>query len=603
MGGGLARRLAIKLDEFSSVGLIGWRGATFAYIMGMGHKFRTTRRSVMRGLGSMAGAATLQGCVGDSLSASQTDNIIDYPESGSEQSMAFGQKALGRIEHIVVLMMENRSFDHMFGALSIEKGLVDAYGNPLGGEGRKDVRGLTGQEVNYDLDGNPHHPHRMTKEEYVMGDIAHEWEDCQRQAQYDPEGEWANDGFVKRHHEDVLKPHDPDLDDPSYCATYKYFGNQVGCPPVHAPMGVFTREELPVYYDLADNYTLCDNWFASVLGPTWPNRFFSHAGTAGGNMSNTPLLGYRTIWEIMRNDPGLKDRASKFGSPICANFYCDLPLAPTVGEGNILGSELGDGIFGGILEPFWKKGSAFFEGLTTNSFEEYVAEDKLPFFSMIDPGYAGGYDDHPPSDVGLGQAFVSLIYNMLAAHPKVWEKTLFIVTYDEHGSFYDHVVPPGPDATYNGKPMSQTFDEDPNFRRLGVRVPGIIIGPHARKGYVSRVPYEHCSILRTATDRWDLQEGYLNERVANSESFLDCLDGDVDKNNIPEPAAITTLEFSESQVMDWASQTFPNGQPGLDRELDLGRIDRRLDLRKNRVHHIAEMLQLGEKYGALKLKA
>lgn len=553
----------------------------------------------------MAGAATLNACVGDGGPGSQSDDVTDtdYPESGSDSSLAFGAPALNRIEHIVVLMMENRSFDHMFGALSIPQGLTDAYGNPLGGEGRTDVRGLTGNEMNVDLDGNPHYPHRMTKEEYVMGDIAHEWEDCHRQAQWDPNGEWANDGFVRRHHEDFNKPYDPDHDDPSFCATYKYFGNQVGCPPVHAPMGVFTREELPVYYDLADNFTLCDMWFSSVLGPTWPNRFYSHAGTAGGNKSNSPMLGKRTIWEQMRNDPELLDRASKFGSPICANFYCDLPLAPTVGEGNILGSELGDGMFGGILEPFWKKGSSFFEGLTTNSFEEYVAEDKLPFFSMIDPGYAGGYDDHPPSDVGLGQAFVSLIYNMLAAHPKVWAKTLFIVTYDEHGSFYDHVVPPGPGATYNGKPMSHTYDEDPDFRQMGIRVPALVIGPHARKGYVSRLPYEHCSILRTATDRWNLSEGYLNDRVANAESLLDCLDGNVNKTNTPAPAAITTLEFSESKVMEWASQPFPNGQPGLDTQLDRGLIDRRLDLRKHRMGHIAEMLELGEKYGAVKVTA
>lgn len=319
-------------------------------------------------------------------------------------------------------------------------------------------------------------------------------------------------------------------------------------------MGIYAREDLPVMYALADNYTLCDQWFSSVLGPTWPNRFYLHAGSSRGQTGNKPVLGMRTIWEKMR----------EHCLPVI-NYYCDLPWAHVVGEGFVLSSELGDGIVGGILQQFFDSQPGI------GSFYNDVKNDNLPAYSLIDPGFSSGYDDHPPADIKLGQAFISYIYHVLASNPKVWAKTLFVITYDEHGSFYDHVVPPG---NVPGSP--QSFDEFAGFNQLGIRVPSLVIGPHVKKGYVSHVQYDHCSVISTLYDRYNLASGgvgHLNERTRHTATLADCIDqsaGVEGGTPLAPPALIPKLEFSESKLMDWVGQPFPDGQEGLARIADRG---------------------------------
>jgi phospholipase C len=543
----------------------------------------TSRREIMQAMSALGGAAALGGCSGsDQEIAQQEDQFIQCWFNGREKHALQKRGTFGNIEHVVVLMMENRSFDHYFGARSIPKGMTDEHGNDLGGEGRGDVDGLTGEEYNLDLSGNRVGIHRLT--DTLYGDIAHEWDNCHRQFDYEGTGTGKMDGFVREHEADVKRQGKD-----SYCATYKYFGKNVGCPPHTFPMGIYTREELPVYYALADNYTLCDNWHSSVLGPTWPNRFYLHACTSGGETGGKPVIGKRTIWEKMRQQ-----------CMRVLNYYCDIPWAHVVGEGAVLGSELGDGVFGGILEQF--HASQFGVG----SFYQTVQDDNLPAFSVIDPGYSSGYDDHPPADIALGQAFVSYIYKILCSNPEVWKKTLFIVTYDEHGSFYDHVVPPGADAKYsNGDPMAHTYDEHAHMRQLGVRVPALVIGPHVKKGYVSHESYEHCSVASTLYDRFDLTangSGYMNERQRQARNLSDCIDKGVIPGKEPPPAEIPMLEFSESELMDWVEKPFPDGQPGLAKMVETGEMPRELDHRPYRKQHLREFLEQGEMLGAFRVR-
>ena len=349
-------------------------------------------------------------------------------------------------------------------------------------------------------------------------------------------------------------------------------------------MSFYTRDELSVMYALADNYTLCDNWFSSVLGPTWPNRFYMHAGSSRGQRYNKPELGMRTLWEAM-GDQCLGGK----------NYYCDIPFAHTVGEGFLLNSKLGDGRFGGILRSFHKSQPG------RGSFYEDVQDDNLGPLNIIDPGYSSGYDDHPPSDILLGQAFIAYIYKILASNPKVWNKTLFVITYDEHGSFYDHVVPPG---AVPGS--SQSLDEHEEFRQLGIRVPALVIGPHVKAGHVSHAQYDHCTIARTVTDRFDLTAGgrpWLNDRVKETADLSDCFDPDIDPEEPNAPRDdIPVLEFSESELMDFSRAPFPDGQEELARMVDRGQIPREHDLRPYREQHMREFIELGEKLGAIKLK-
>ncbi len=352
-------------------------------------------------------------------------------------------------------------------------------------------------------------------------------------------------------------------------------------------MGFYTRKELPIYYAMADNYTICDNWYSSVLGPTWPNRFYLHAGNSRGEKSNHPVLGMRSIWEKLREQ-----------CLPCLNYYADIPWAHVVGEGFLFDTEIGDGEWGGILQQMFQSQPGY------GSFYKDVKKGTLPAFSLIDPGFSSGYDDHPPADVGLGQAFVSYVYHLLAYNPDVWNKTLFIITYDEHGSFYDHVVPPG---NVPGSP--QSFDETPDFRQLGMRVPGILIGPHVKKRYVSHQQFDHCSVLSTVTNRFDLTangSGWLNERVRHTSDLSDCIDPNAvalaqQGKKVPGPASIPVLEFSESKMMDWVEQEFPDGQEGLAEMVRDGRIPAEHDLRPYRAQQMLDFLETGEEIGAFKV--
>ncbi len=539
-------------------------------------KRNVTRRDAIKGAGGLAAATLGVGCASDDgVAQGEEDELIQCLWNGKGKKAKEKRGTFGNIEHVVVLMMENRSFDHYFGALSIAKGREDAYGNPFGGEGRNEVNGLTGDEWNPDRQGNRVDVYRMMKTQ--IGDINHEWDNCHRQMNWEGKGKSTNDGFVRNHEEDLAKGAQ------SYCSTYKYFSHNIGCPEAHAPMGIHSRADLPVMYSLADHYTLCDNWYASVLGPTWPNRFHLHAGTAAGIKGSKPMLSKKTIWSLL-------------GDSCVAgtNYYCDIPFAHTVGKGFLLGTRFFDGKLFGTLRPFHSSQPGF------GSFYNDVKNDNLQPFSVIDPGFSSGYDDHPPADIALGQAFISYVYRILASNPEVWKKTMLIITYDEHGSFYDHVVPPG---NVPGSP--QSYDENADFRQLGMRVPALIVSPYAKQGYVSHKQYDHCSILNTTIKRFDLANGgdWLNNRVKNTADLSDCIDPHVTPQNAPSPRDdIPVLEFSEHELMDMANNPFPDGQEGLAKMVESGEIPREYDLRPYRAQHMREFMEIGEKLGAFVIK-
>ena len=146
-------------------------------------------------------------------------------------------------------------------------------------------------------------------------------------------------------------------------------------------------------------------------------------------------------------------------------------------------------------------------------------------------------DDHPPHDILAGQAFVSAIYKILQNSPD-WKDTLLVITYDEHGSFYDHV-----------KPGVVGQDTDPEFRQRGFRVPAIVVGPGVKKGYVSKTQYDHCSILSTFTNRFGLAP--TNDRVRLARDIADCIDTST-RRGAAGNAQMQRLELSEATVMESA---------------------------------------------------
>jgi phospholipase C len=303
------------------------------------------------------------------------------------------------------------------------------------------------------------------------------------------------------------------------------------CANPNDPMAYYTRKDTPIYHAMFDNYAICDRYFCSVMGPTWPNRFYLHAASSGGIKKNTPREGsfVDTIWHRLADkclsavnyyadapwmDGALPGIIAHFTAFDTARVFDNQPLAPVGGIGGFL--------------PEWAR-----KAIDHPTFETQCREGKLPTVSIIDPAFlAAPNDDHPPHDVMAGQAFVSMIYKMLTSNIEQWKKTLFIITYDEHGSFYDHVAPP----------VVQE-DENAEFRQLGFRVPCILVGPYVKKNYVSHVQYDHVSLLSTLTRRFNLKS--LNKRVDKANDLRDLIDFDALESKPKDPAAMPKIQVSE----------------------------------------------------------
>ncbi|MBZ5715504.1 alkaline phosphatase family protein [Nannocystis pusilla] len=395
--------------------------------------------------GGSEGATGTTSTTGDDSSTSEAESTTtESPVDECAASDLTPEELLAGIEHVVVLVMENRSFDHYFGALKFLEG--------------RTVDGLDGDEWNPSVGLGDVSVFKL--DEFQPADPPHEWDECHTQFNL---GE--NNGFVFEN----------EKKNPG-------FAEQV--------MGYHVREQIPVLYGLADNFALCDRWFCSVMGPTWPNRYYVHACSSDGGKTNFPSPFIDTLWHAC-NDAGITSRIYFTDVPWVAGAF---PLIPTVW------GKLADGVGGFSLDAL----------TNPNNLDRFFADAAaglLPNFTVIDPGFTSN-DDHPDHDIQLGQILIGSIYKALAEGPG-WGKTLFIITYDEHGGFYDHVPPP------------QTVDDEAEFRQMGFRVPSLVIGPHVRRGCTVSTQFEHCSIGATLMRRFGLAP--LNERMATANDVSSCI--------------------------------------------------------------------------------
>jgi hypothetical protein len=501
--------------------------------------------SILPGILGVAGMGGTWGCSGSA----------DEEAAHEADAVAKGAEILARYKKFVVLVMENRSFDHYFGHLSL----------PLneGGEGRADVNGFQSlaAHANPDLNNNKVVPFRSTN--MAIGDIDHEWEACHKQF-----NAGRNDGFVRAHQEDLVRLNDKNDATKANCFGTKDDKGVARCGDPKDPMAFYGREETPVYHQLLDEYALCDNWFASVMGPTWPNRYYIHAATSGGKKVNKPLSG---IGSEARNSifgmvsaakKGFKKEGAVDPDRACVDFFADVPLLPIMFP---TGAGLGDGLDfinflpnfnyahlfdapreGGLNDLSRLSGKIFGDKIPSGllnfiaearrspTFETLCREGKLPPISFIEPPYQlAPMDDHPPHDVLAGQAFVASIYKMLSESPD-WKHTCLIITYDEHGSFYDHV-----------KPGVVNEDENAEFRQLGFRVPSLVIGGGIKSGHVSKTRYDHCSVLSTLTRRFDLEPS--NRRVELASDIRDCIA--TGTGGSKGTMRLQKVQLSESRIM------------------------------------------------------
>jgi phospholipase C len=326
---------------------------------------------------------------------------------------------LAKIDKIVILMLENRSFDHMLGYLKLE-------------ENRSDVDGLSPGMSNSDGQNNYpiHHLEHTALRSHQ--DPCHTGQ-CVADQLADNNG-----GFVK-----------------NYVATHPWDSER------DLVMGYYNRSELLTYDYLAAEFTICDHWFSSVPGATWPNRLYAATGRANGSKDNKTI----PIYNLPAFVRHLDARNVSWG------WYTD----------NFFGSTLN------LTDRKYRSLSNY----NSDDFYQQAADGTLPSVCWIDPifvttaGTFAANDDHPPADIRHGQEFVLNIYHALVSNSEQWQKTLLVIVYDEHGGFYDHVAPPAAE------------DDKPNFRSYGVRVPAILVSPWVARGKVVSTPFDHTSLIKT----------------------------------------------------------------------------------------------------------
>jgi phospholipase C len=306
------------------------------------------------------------------------------------------------INHVVVDMQENRSFDHYFGFAPF----VGQYGVPAG-------------YSQPDGNGGTVKPYHFTS--LATPDVGHSW--GAMHAEYHG---GKMDGF--------------------------YTTDGIDC------MGYYTQADLPFYYSLFQNSSLCTNYFCSLMGPTWPNRFYLAAGTSGGITTNGiwgyGVFDYPIILDLLE-DAGVTWKVYNIG-------WDSVPFGNT------------DNVF-----VFWKRWAH--DQRTRGSKGEYFDDlrlGRLPQVSFIIPSFARGWDEHPPADVSVGMGIQQELITALM-QSSAWDSSAYILTYDESGGFFDHVSPPQLDAF-----------------GLGIRLPTWVISPWAKPGHLEPTLYEHTSILK-----------------------------------------------------------------------------------------------------------
>lgn len=377
---------------------------------------------------------------------------------------------LDQMQQIVVLMLENRSFDHMLGFLY--EGKQTPAGVPF--------EGLTGTESNIDSTGKA----------ISVWKITPATPDAYLKPGHDP-GEGYQATNLQLFGADV-PPTPPVATNSGFVTDFEYvLKTQTNRPTVPGTtpadiMAMHTPETLPVLSALAAGYAVSDMWFAPAPTETLPNRAFACAATSLGHMDDsTKYYNCQSIFGLL-SQHNLDWRIFGYsGPPLTRNDFPDVTQAPAAHFG----------VF--------------------QDFQTAAAAGTLPPFTFLEPSWGStGNSQHPTDDVALGEQLIHDVYYALY-NGKGWATTLLIITYDEHGGCYDHVPPPLGATTPDASVGEFGFD----FTRFGVRVPAVLVSPLIPAGTVLRAPegmppFDHTSILATVEHRWNLPPLTGRDKVA-----------------------------------------------------------------------------------------
>jgi phospholipase C len=379
---------------------------------------------------------------------SESAPALREPGSRPYPDLPPGTDTIPQLKHIVVLMMENHSYDNHLGMLD----RAGADGLALGADGKPVA-------ANPYADGKIQHAFRMPTTCQLSGHPSQTWQDSHTQL-----ADGKLDGFVIS-----------------------------GSGPV--AMGYWEKADLPFYYSLASVFPIADRYFCSVLGQTFPNRRYLMAATSLGmindgvpNPLDYPAGG--TIFDRL-HDAGItwKDYFS------VSTLSTQLALFP----------ELLVKYAGNLT--------------SVDEFFDHAQAGALPEFCLVEPNY--GYDsEENPQNIAVGELFAARVINAVMQGPG-WENTLLILTYDEHGGYYDHVVPPAAIAP-DDIPPDTSGPVYTGFHQYGFRVPAAVVSPWSRPNYVSHEVFDHTSICALVEAKWNLPA--MTRRDANANNMLDMLD-------------------------------------------------------------------------------
>jgi phospholipase C len=460
------------------------------------------------------------------------------PGSRPVPSRPAGTDLLPQIEHVVVLMMENHSYDNYFGML---QGRGEGF--PIGADGEPAVsnQGIGGVSV------RAHHLHSTVQHPQAPSQSWH--------ASHLQLGDGNCDGFVTSTQK-VL----PEADD------------AVG-------MGYWSGEDLPFYYGLARTFPLCDHWFSSCIGPTFPNRRFLIAGTAHGLIDDLSLdlLDYPpagTIFDMLtRHGISWANYHAVAGDKSATRRYAHHKRRMARRRLLSLGRSFG-AVTQGLQKDLQFTANLYPLGMArymlhvrgTDQFFADADNGTLPAFSIVDPDF-GSYSEENPQDIRKGESFAAEVISRVM-HGQGWPRTLLIWVYDEHGGYYDHVSPPAaippddvPGRSLIGSPTrlqtllrplfpgmvhdAEKMTQGPHhYDQYGFRVPAVIVSPYARPDYVCSDVLDHTSVLRLLEQKWNLPP--LTARDAAASAPLDALD-------LTRPPAFLNIPSLPEPSLKWGT--------------------------------------------------
>ncbi len=425
------------------------------------------------------------------------------------------------IKNVIVLMMENRSFDHYYSGLGGGK-------NPYNTEQFSEADNTSVDvwpnktHTGFSYDRSNRKVWQYKEKHYCVQNTAHTWEEVHHQ--------W-NNGAMDR-----------------FAAESDPGGGRA--------MGYYNESDLPFYYWIAKNYAISDRYFSTHLGSTWPNRWFFYGATSWGRI-NTPDVPVTSV-ELARQ-PDIVLAMQMKGHSV--KFYRGGAIqwaSAGFGDPSRLGHDLED-------------------------FEEDVTKNRLADLTILDPNFALTFkkagkqtdDEHPPGNIQKGQRLAARVIKAITSNPAVWNKSALFIMYDEHGGLYDHVPPPAACDPGDGASRGKV-DHDGKavrFDRYGARVPLLVVSPYAKRHYVSHMTADHTSVTRFIEAKFDL--GALTKRDANAWPLFDMFDFSKAPQEDPQLKALASTVAAPTATGVWFSAAedawcsthepatgFPEGGPG-----------------------------------------